>query len=129
MASPIAALIDDTIARLQQWVGRMVVIETSLSRLPSAGHDRHFATSTQFAMLLEFVGARLSGSALMFEGKLGGEWLLHEVSLDNTQVLEFVTLDHLAIVERFGPELERQTTVSVRAANAESGTAANRPRE
>ena len=129
MASPIAATIDDTIARLQQWVGRVVAVEASLSRLPSAGHDRHFATSTQFAMRLEFVGARLSGSALLFEGKLGGEWLLHEVSLDHTQVLEFVSPDHLAIVERFGPELERLTTVSVRTLDADPLAVADRPCE
>jgi hypothetical protein len=128
MASPIAATVDDTIARLQTWVGREVVIEASLSRVPSAGHDRHFATSTQFAMRLEFVGARFSGSALMFEGRQGGGCVLHEVSLDATQVLEFVAPDHLAIVERFGPGLERQTTVSARVPEAEPGAAADRRR-
>jgi hypothetical protein len=124
-----AATIDDTIARLQYWLGRVVVIEASLSRVPAAGHDRHFTTSTQFAMRLEFVGARLSGSALVLEGCQGGEWMLHEVSLDNIQVLEFVLPNHLAIVERFGPELERQTTVSLRAADDEPSARSGRPRE
>jgi hypothetical protein len=76
------------------------------------------ATSTQFAMRLEFVAARLSGSALMFGGKQGGEWVLHEVFLDAADALEFVMPDHLGIVERFGPELERQTTVTARAPDA-----------
>jgi hypothetical protein len=126
MASPIAATVDDTLARLQSWVGRVVVVEASLSRVPSAGHDRHFAISTQFAMRLEFAGARLSGSALMFEGRHGGEWVRHEVSLDAAQVLEFIAPNTLAIVERFGPELERQTTVAARAPEAEPSAAADR---
>jgi hypothetical protein len=129
MASPIAATIDDTIARLQEWVGRTVVIEASLSRVPSAGHDRHFATKTQFAMQLEFVGASFSGSALRFEGRQGGDRILHEVSLLSAKVLEFVALDHLAIVERFGPELERQTTVTARAVGAVQSVSAEPPRE
>src|SRR5712692_5772116 len=103
MASPIAETIDDNLARLQEWVGRTIVIKASLSRVPTAGHDRHFATNTQLTMRLESVGWRFSGSALMFEGRQGGEWMLHEVSLDSAQVLEFVTPEHLAIVERFGP--------------------------
>jgi hypothetical protein len=80
----------------------------------------------QFAMRLEFVGARFSGSALMFEGRQGGEWVLHEVSLDATQVMEFVSPDTLAIVERFGPGLERQTTVSARSPEAEPAVAPDR---
>jgi hypothetical protein len=123
MASPIVATVGDTLERLQGWVGRVVIVESSLSRVPSAGHDRHFATSTQFAMRLEFVGARFSGAALMFEGRQGGEWAIHEVSLDAAQVLEFVAPDTLAVVERFGPWLERQSTVTARAPDAEPGAA------
>ncbi|MFO7904799.1 MAG: hypothetical protein ACQESR_30135 [Planctomycetota bacterium] len=40
--------------------------------------------------------------------------MLHEVSLDVAQSLEFVLPDMWAIVERFGPELERRTTIWVR---------------
>jgi len=61
----------------------------------------------------------------MFEGRQGGEWVLHEVSLDAAQVLEFVAPDTLAVVERFGPGLERQSTVTARAADAEPGAAAD----
>ena len=119
MASPIAATIDDTIARLQEWVGRMVVVETSLSRIPSGGHDRHFAAKTVFAMWLDRVGARFSGLALMFDGKQGDERALHEVALECVQTLEFVTPDHLVIVEKFGPQLERRSAVHVRGRTVE----------
>lgn len=116
-----AAAIDDTIALLQGWLGRVVVVEVSLTRLASMGHDRHFATSTQFAMRLEFVGARISGTALMFEGRQGGDWVLHEVSLDAAHAVEFINPDTLAILERFGPKVERQTTISARAPGSEPG--------
>ena len=114
MALPTAGAVADSITRLQAWVGRDVTIEASLSRVPSAGHDRHFATRTQFAMRLEFVGARFSGAALMFLGRQGGEEAQHEVFLEAAQVLEFVTAEQFAVVERFGPDLERRSAVTVR---------------
>jgi hypothetical protein len=110
MPSQALADLDGTLERLRGWVGGLVIIEESLSRHPSAGHDRHFATRSQCAMQLEFVGWRFSGSALTFEGRQGGERVLHEIALDCVETLEFVTPEHLAIVERFGPQLERHSS-------------------
>jgi hypothetical protein len=103
--------LEATILRLKAWEGREVAVEESLSRHASS-HNRHFATRSVFRMRLESVGARFSGTALMFLGSQAEQPAQHEVALDCIEQLEFIGEGQVVIVERFASRLERRSTIT-----------------
>lgn len=46
--------------------GKEVRVSESLSCRRQAGHDRHFATQTNFSLLVKYVGGTISGTRIIF---------------------------------------------------------------
>lgn len=95
--------------RLETFVGKRLAISESISRDREIGHERHFATMTQFEMRLESAGTALSGAQLML---LGEGNLTYGVSAESI-VSTSSQGESVEIVEWFESKTERKTTLRV----------------
>src|SRR4051794_17491451 len=84
MPPELLTAVKEAIAVLESWRGRLVRVEETLARGTGDGweYDRHGCTHSQFALVVQSVGWRFSGSALQVLGSLSGIDCGHEVSLD-----------------------------------------------
>jgi hypothetical protein len=94
--------------KLQSLVGKQVWIAESLSRNRQVGHDRHFATSSIFMLILERISWSFSGANLHLDGTEGFSY-----SLSSLNIVEFSTDEkgRLTIVEHFESKTERRITL------------------
>ena len=96
------------VRELESLKGERLLISESLSRSRDVGkHDRHFASSTRFELVLESVGTYLSGWQLCLEGKGGSQY---GIALDSV-VSARREGEVIEVVEWFESETERKTTI------------------
>ena len=94
-----------------RFVNHHVVINESISRSRIiGGHDRHFATQSQFAMMVKSVDTLISGSQLQFGD---GECIWYGIALECVVRIDDHDPQRLEIVEHFETKMERQTTIRI----------------
>jgi hypothetical protein len=97
------------------FVNRHVVISESISRSRLiGGHDRHFATQSQFAMMVKSVDTLISGSQLQFGD---GERTWYGIALDCIVRIDDHDPQRLEIAEHFETEMERLTIIHMTTEN------------
>ena len=86
----LAAKIEAAITKLNLWQGRWVTINESLSRIRNQvwSHDRHFATRSQFPLLLEQAGWCISGSTIDLSGRSDEQQSYYQLTLDRLVAVE-----------------------------------------
>jgi hypothetical protein len=106
---------DWLVRELESLKGERLVIHESISRSRDVGkHDRHFATSTRFELVLERIGAYFSGTQLCLEGEGDSQY---GIALDSVVSVRREG-EVLVVVEWFESETERRTTIRRQAAGA-----------
>ena len=106
-----ADLLESITQALSEWTGREVSVAESISRSPTiGGHDRHFATRSTFAFVLEQAMWAISGGRLILMGT--DSRFNYEVAFDAVSS-GTVTKTEVRLVETFGPTAERISTVHV----------------
>jgi hypothetical protein len=87
------------------------VISESISRSRIiGGHDRHFATQSQFAMRVKRVDTLFSGSQLQFGD---GECTWYGIALDCVVRIDDHDPQRLEIAGHFETKMERQTIIRI----------------
>jgi hypothetical protein len=90
-------------------VNHAVEINESISRRRNiSGHDRHFATQSQFALTVKSVDTLISGTQLQF-GDGAHTW--YGIALDCVVHIDDHDPQRLEIVEHFETEMERRTII------------------
>jgi len=93
------------------FVDHHVVINESISRSRTlGGHDRHFATQSQFAMVVKHIHTFISGTQLQFDN---GERTWYGIALDCVVSIDATDPKRLEIVEHFETETERKTVIRI----------------
>ena len=84
MSPELLTAVQEAIALLESWRGRLVRVEETLARGTGDAleYDRHGCTRSQLAFVVQHAGLRFSGSALSVLGAVAGCDCGHEVSLD-----------------------------------------------
>jgi hypothetical protein len=100
--------LESLVERLRSWQGELIEVTESLSRLRSAGHDRHFATSSRFHMRLKSVGITFSGGALDLGGEVEGQTVWYQATVERLQELS-VQEREVLFVEQFEQHTERRS--------------------
>ena len=109
MSPELLTKVEEVIALLESWRGQLVRVEETLARSTGDGweYDRHGCTHSALSLVVEYVGWRFSGSALMVQGTLAGRECGYEVSLDAVVAVRRPDESSVAIKERFGRAAER----------------------
>jgi hypothetical protein len=99
---------EDLFNQMNSHVGKQIRITESLSRNRQVGHDRHFATISQFEMTLEDVRWSFSGANFYLYGTEGFLY-----SLSSYNIVQFNTDEKgvFTIIEQFESKTERKTTI------------------
>jgi hypothetical protein len=93
------------------FVNYHVVINETISRSRTlGGHDRHFATHSQFAMVVKHIHTLVSGTQLQFDN---GERTWYGIALDCVVRIDDHDPERLEIVEQFEAETERKTLIYI----------------
>ena len=93
------------------FVNHHVVINESISRSRIiGGHDRHFATQSQFAMVVKGVHTLISGSQLQFDD---GQHSWYGIALEWVVRIDNHDPQRLEIVEHFETKMERRTIIHI----------------
>jgi hypothetical protein len=91
------------------FVNHPVVINESITRSRNiGGHDRHFATQSQFAMMVKSVDTLISGSQLQLAD---GDHTWYGIALECVVHIDDHDPQQLEIVEHFETEIERRTII------------------
>lgn len=91
------------------FVNHHIMISESISRSRLiGGHDRHFATQSQFAMMVKDIHTFSSGSQLQFAD---GDHTWYGIALDCVVSLEHQHPRRLEIIEHFESQTERRTII------------------
>lgn len=109
MAPELITAVEEAVALLESWRGRLVRVEETVSRGTGEAweYDRHGCTRSGQTLVVESVGWRFSGSALMVLGTLAGQPCGYEVSLDAVVGVRRPDASSVALKERFGRAAER----------------------
>jgi hypothetical protein len=109
MSPELLTAVQDAIALLESWRGQLVRVDETLARSTGDGweYDRHGCTHSGLSLVVEYVGWRFSGSALMVHGALSGRECGYEVSLDAVVSVRRPDGASVALKERFGRAAER----------------------
>lgn len=102
--------VEDVVGGLQAWKGKRVSMAESLSRVKTAGHDRHSATRSGFSMVVENVSVTFSGQTLRVSGAAKGDQ--YEVAFDSV-ISVTVNGREIALVEQLGSEVERVSVITL----------------
>jgi hypothetical protein len=104
MSPELFTAIEEAMVLLDSWRGRLIRVEETLARYTSEEwqYNRHFCTWSRFAMVVKYVGWRISGSGLHVEGSSGGELCYHEVNTDSVVAVRRPDGASVAFKERFG---------------------------
>ena len=109
MSPELLTAVEGAIALMESWRGQLVRVDETLARSTSDGweYDRHGCTHSSLTLVVEYVGWRFSGSALMVHGVLSGRECGYEVSLDAVVAVRRPDEASVALKERFGRAAER----------------------
>ena len=101
--------VEGAIALMESWRGKLVHVEETLARSTGDAweYDRHGCTHSRQSLVVEYVGWRFSGSALMVDGTSSGHQCSYEVSLDAVVAVIRPDESSVAFKERFGQVAER----------------------
>ena len=117
------------IGLLESWRGQLVRVDETLARSVGEGweFDRHGCTHSGLSLVVEYVGWRFSGSALMVHGAHSGRECGYEVSLDAVVAVRHPDRTAVAFKEWFGRAAERVSVFRLvgNAPDAEPGAAAD----
>jgi hypothetical protein len=129
MSPELLTAVEGAIALLESWRGQLVRVDETLARGTGDGweYDRHGCTHSGLALVVEYVGWRFSGSALMVHGSLAGRECGYEVSVDALVAVRHPDDASLALKEWFGRVAERVSVFRLvgSAPDAEPGAAAD----
>ena len=129
MSPELLTAVQDAVALLESWRGRLIRVEETLARGTGDAweYDRHGCTHSQLAFVVQHVGWRFSGSALFVLGAVAGHDCVHEVSVDALVAVRRPDDGSLALKERFGRAAERVSVFRLVASapDAEPGAAAD----
>jgi len=93
------------------FVNQHIVINESISRRRTlGGHDRHFATQSQFAMVVKHIHTLISGTQLQFDN---GEGAWYGIALECVVSINDHDPKRLEIIEYFETETERKTIIHI----------------
>ncbi len=109
MSPELLTAVQDALALLESWRGRLVRVEETLARGTGKAweYDRHGCTHSRLAFVVQHVGWRFSGSALCVLGAAAGHDCGYEVSVDALVAVRRPEDGSLALKERFGRAAER----------------------
>lgn len=109
MSQELLTAVQDAIALLESWRGLPVRVDETLARGTADGweYDRHGCTRSGLVLIVEYVGWRFSGNALMVHGSLDGRECGYEVGLDAVVAVRRPCGASVAHKERFGRAAER----------------------
>ncbi len=113
MQPELLSTVQDAIALLESWRGQLVTVHAMLARGTGDEweYDRHHCTHTRLSLVIEHVGCRFSGAALMVLGTLDGQQCEYEVSLDALVAVRRTDESSIAFKERFGQAAERVSVI------------------
>ena len=118
MSPELVSAVEEATARLESWKGQRVCVEVMLAvGIGDAWEsDRHGSTRSQFTLVVEIVGRRFSGNALMVLGSLEGQQCDHEIDVDRLVGVRQPDAVTIAFKEQFGRAAERVSIFRLRGA-------------
>lgn len=111
MSPELITAVEDAVALLESWRGRLASVEETLARSAGEGweYNRHGCTRSRFSFIVESVHMRFSGAAITVLGALSGGECEYEISLDALVAVQRPDGNSVAVKERFGKVAERVT--------------------
>lgn len=102
--------VESILESLESLKGKRVILRESISRNRSAGHDRHFATVTEFLLQISDIEPWFSGGQIRLIDSSGNGY---GISIESTIRLHREANGTIVIDEQFEQETERRTTISI----------------